>query len=135
MSPGLRDYLRLLRVSARASSSSRTFVTPVGQPSGATPGSRSSGHTSIETYRYNNPLSAVAGATCAESLRGVSMKPRLLTRKQAADACNMSVEFIRDRMADGSLPFFKMGRAVRISSDDLDAYLQSSRSDTSGGAS
>ncbi len=40
-----------------------------------------------------------------------------------ADVTDTSVEFIRDRIADGTLPAYRIGRMVRVKVSDLQALL------------
>jgi excisionase family DNA binding protein len=46
----------------------------------------------------------------------------LLTRQQAADHLNVSLQWVKDRLAEGAFPHLKLGRAVRIRQADLDAF-------------
>jgi len=50
--------------------------------------------------------------------------PLLLTRRQSADYLNVSLQWVKDRLAEGAFPHLKLGRAVRIRRSDLDAYVE-----------
>lgn len=47
----------------------------------------------------------------------------LLTIEQAAGRINMSTRYVRRLVAERRLPTYRLGRAVRISGVDLDAYV------------
>jgi excisionase family DNA binding protein len=51
----------------------------------------------------------------------------LLTAAQAADRLGTSVRFIRRLVAQRRIPYLKVGRHLRISSDDLDAFIAAGR--------
>ena len=53
-----------------------------------------------------------------------------LTIEQAADRLGMSARFVRRLVAQRRIPFHKLGRCVRISRDDLDAFAASTRVET-----
>jgi excisionase family DNA binding protein len=47
------------------------------------------------------------------------------TIKEAAEETNTSTQFIRDRIADGSLPAYRLGsRLIRIRREGLEALKQ-----------
>lgn len=53
--------------------------------------------------------------------------PRLLSVKEAAHRLNVSVGFVLDHAAGRRRPLLervKMGRSVRISSDDLEKFIE-----------
>lgn len=50
-----------------------------------------------------------------------------LTVEQAADYLNTSVRFIRRLIAERRIPFHKIGRHVRLSVEDLDAFINAGR--------
>ena len=62
-------------------------------------------------------------------VRGMSTKPALtshnrpLTLRAAADYCGVSVETMRARVADGTIPAARLGTAIRIRPADLDALF------------
>ena len=47
----------------------------------------------------------------------------LLTAAEAADRLGTSVRFIRRLVAQRRIPYLKVGRHLRISRDDLDAFI------------
>ena len=51
----------------------------------------------------------------------------LLTVEQAADQLGTSVRFIRRLRAERRITFIKLGKHIRIDSNDLDAYVQAGR--------
>lgn len=57
------------------------------------------------------------------------MNSQLLSTPQAAKYLNVSIAFLeRDRWAGARIPFVKIGsRAVRYRLDDLEAHIQSNR--------
>ena len=55
--------------------------------------------------------------------------PWYLTRQESADLAAMSLEWIKARLADGSLPHYKFGRSVRIDRDELITFLSAQRGD------
>ena len=48
---------------------------------------------------------------------------QFLTRADVADLLGMSPEWVRSRLEDGSIAYYKLGRSVRISVEDLEAFL------------
>lgn len=46
---------------------------------------------------------------------------KYLSPKQAAEKSGLSVETIRRRIADGTLPASRVGRLIRIRAEDLEA--------------
>lgn len=62
------------------------------------------------------------------TVRGMSTKhstsnDRPLTLQAAADYCGVSVETMRARVHDGTIPAARLGKAIRIRRDDLDALF------------
>jgi excisionase family DNA binding protein len=51
----------------------------------------------------------------------------LLTVDQAAERLGTSVRFIRRLRTEGRIPVVKLGKHIRIDSNDLDAYIAASR--------
>ena len=51
----------------------------------------------------------------------------LLTVEQAADRLGTSVRFIRRLRTEGRIPVIKLGKHIRIDSNDLDNYINASR--------
>jgi excisionase family DNA binding protein len=51
----------------------------------------------------------------------------LLTVDQAAERLGTGVRFIRRLRTEGRIPVVKLGKHIRIDSDDLDAYIAASR--------
>lgn len=54
----------------------------------------------------------------------------LLTVEQAAEAMNVSVRFVRRIIADRRIAVHRLGRHVRISRDDIDAFVAAGRSES-----
>jgi excisionase family DNA binding protein len=52
---------------------------------------------------------------------------RLLTVEQAADYMNTTVRFVRRLVAERRIAFVKLGRHVRLSTSDLDAFVAAGR--------
>lgn len=52
------------------------------------------------------------------------MSGPLLTARDVAERLNLSTETILEWIRRGELPAFRLGRAIRIREDDLDAWLQ-----------
>lgn len=52
---------------------------------------------------------------------------RLLTATEAADRLGTSVRFIRRLVAERRIPYLKVGRHLRISSADLEAFVAAGR--------
>ncbi len=55
------------------------------------------------------------------------MLDRLLTPQEAADRLGTSVRFIRRLVAERRIAFVKVGRFVRITSGDLEAFIAAGR--------
>jgi excisionase family DNA binding protein len=51
----------------------------------------------------------------------------ILTVEETADRMNMSVRYVRRLVADRQIPFHRIGRAIRITATDVDAFLASTR--------
>jgi excisionase family DNA binding protein len=51
----------------------------------------------------------------------------LLTVDQAAERLGTGVRFIRRLRTEGRIPVVKLGKHIRIDSDDLDAYVAANR--------
>ena len=51
----------------------------------------------------------------------------VLTVEQAADRINMSARYVRRLVAERRIPFYKVGRCVRIKASDLAAHLDAGR--------
>lgn len=66
-------------------------------------------------------------ASCSSG--GVAIRDALLTVEQAADRLGTSVRFIRRLIAERRIPFYKIGRHVRIAPPDLEDYITASRID------
>lgn len=64
-----------------------------------------------------------------------SPTPRLMSRREVAEYLGVSLEFVRDRLASGSLPHYKLGRSVRVAEADVVAYLAQARRVQTGGRS
>jgi excisionase family DNA binding protein len=58
----------------------------------------------------------------------------LLTVDQAAERLGTSVRFIRRLRTEGRIPVVKLGKHIRIDSNDLDAYITASRQEANGRA-
>lgn len=63
-----------------------------------------------------------------------SVKPRLISEEQAATYLGMSRQFLRKSRMDGNRanhtdapPFVRIGRLIRYSVDDLDAWIDAHR--------
>lgn len=61
--------------------------------------------------------------------RGAAARPpgKLLTVEQTAERLAVCGKTVRRLVASGALPALRVGRAVRISEDDLRVYLASCR--------
>ena len=84
-----------------------------------------------ERQRKLPPASApatTAGFQSAESQKPVSVFPALLTVNQAAAALGISPRTLRRLLAEGQLAHVRVGRLVRVSPLDLDAYITLNRS-------
>lgn len=55
--------------------------------------------------------------------------PVLLTLEQAAERLCTSVRFLRRLRAERRLPFVKLGKHLRVSVADLDAFIAACRED------
>jgi len=55
--------------------------------------------------------------------------PRLLTVDETAEAMNVSARFVRRLIAERRIAVHRLGRHVRISRDDIDAFVAAGRSD------
>ena len=51
----------------------------------------------------------------------------LLTVEQAADRLGTSARFIRRLRTEGRIPVIKLGKHIRIDSNDLDTYINAGR--------
>ena len=51
----------------------------------------------------------------------------LLTVEQAAEHLGTSVRFIRRLRTEGRIPVIKLGKHIRIDSNDLDIYINAGR--------
>jgi len=54
----------------------------------------------------------------------VASAPRWLSLQEAADHVGMSVKTLRRMISAGNLPAYRLGKAVRIKPEDLEATLQ-----------
>jgi excisionase family DNA binding protein len=54
-------------------------------------------------------------------------RPKLLTIDEVADRTSLSERTVRRLIASGALPAHRIGRAVRVSEDDLARFLAASR--------
>jgi excisionase family DNA binding protein len=59
--------------------------------------------------------------------------PRLVDVAGAALYLGVSERFARRLVSDRRLPIYKLGKLVRVSTDDLDEYLRASRRPAVGG--
>ncbi|MBA3742591.1 helix-turn-helix domain-containing protein [Sporichthya sp.] len=59
----------------------------------------------------------------------------LLTVEQAAQRLGTSVRFVRRLRSERRIAVVKLGKHVRIASDDLDAYIESGRQEAHPDAS
>ncbi len=55
---------------------------------------------------------------------------RMLTVEEVAELLALSTKSIRRAIADGLLPHFRFGGAIRVAPEDLDAYRNRSRGGT-----
>ena len=62
------------------------------------------------------------------------MKPKLINEKETAQYIGMSTAFLRQARCDGQIgnrtpgpPYYKIGRAVRYSIEDLDRWLEENK--------
>lgn len=53
----------------------------------------------------------------------MSTNEKMLTVNEAAMRIGMSARHVRRLVAERAIPFYKVGRSVRISATDIDAYL------------
>jgi excisionase family DNA binding protein len=53
--------------------------------------------------------------------------PQLLTIDEAATRMSMSTRYVRRLVAERRIPFYRLGRSVRIDPADLAAHVQSGR--------
>jgi excisionase family DNA binding protein len=67
--------------------------------------------------RFQRPTSGPQGPT-----RG-----RPLTLPEAAAYLNVAERYMRRLVTDRRIPYFKVGRLLRFSAEDLDAFLEASR--------
>ena len=65
----------------------------------------------------------------------VAERPRFFTPKTLADELQLSERTVRQMLADGTIPSYKVGGARRVSHIDLDEYLVSARQTTTKGSS
>ena len=56
-----------------------------------------------------------------------SERPVLLSVEEAAERLDTPVRFVRRLVAERRIPFHKVGRYVRLSSEDLDNFLEAGR--------
>src|SRR5262245_21643955 len=71
--------------------------------------------------------------TCPENAK---RDPQLMTAREVAQKLRLSVSFIYERIADGSLPHFRLGSGqggIRVSEEQLAAYLRSHEQHGKGG--
>lgn len=54
----------------------------------------------------------------------VAKRTQALSIRDAAEAFGVSTDTIRRRIADGTLPAFKVGRVIRIRPEDVDAFMR-----------
>lgn len=55
---------------------------------------------------------------------GLGALPRLLTLKQAAEELGVKLSTLRSAIWNGELPQVRLGRSVRIDSNDLEAWIE-----------
>jgi excisionase family DNA binding protein len=75
--------------------------------------------------RVENQLSTVQG----NASNGVHARPRLLTATDVARELNVSRSFAYQMMQRGTIPVVRLGRAVRVRPQDLDAFIDANVSD------
>lgn len=51
----------------------------------------------------------------------------LLTIDQAAQRLNMSTRYVRRLVAERRIPFHRIGRAIRLTTTDVDAHITAGR--------
>ena len=54
-------------------------------------------------------------------------KRRLFNVNEVADALGVCTKTVRRRIAEGVLPYHLIGRQIRVSGDDFDAYIATQR--------
>jgi excisionase family DNA binding protein len=79
------------------------------------------------TSRTSNPRSRVAEANAASRMLRRPV-PQLRTIDETAEVLNTSPRAVRRLIEAGALPVHRFGRLVRVSDDDLAAFLAASRS-------
>jgi excisionase family DNA binding protein len=57
----------------------------------------------------------------------IGSSENLLSRKQAAQRLGLSIRNLTYRIKDGSIPYVRLGRLIKIIPSDLDRYIQSHR--------
>jgi excisionase family DNA binding protein len=79
--------------------------------------------------RASNPTQRVIPNPAARmSMRGRPLS-KLRTIDEAAELFNASPRTVRRLIESGALPVHRLGRLVRISDDDIAAFLAANRSD------
>ena len=63
-------------------------------------------------------------------MSAVAERPRFFSPKTLADELRLSERTVRQMLADGTIPSYKVGGARRVSHVDLDEYLVSARQTT-----
>lgn len=48
---------------------------------------------------------------------------KLISLQDYAEECGVTVKFLRDRIADGTLPAYKLGSVIRVDPDEADQAL------------
>jgi excisionase family DNA binding protein len=83
------------------------------------------------TFRTANPPRSPASAPASRgtgSARRGQPITKLLTIDEVAEVLNVSPRTVRRLIDEGALPVHRLGRLVRISDDDLAAFLAANRS-------
>src|SRR5262249_39371347 len=79
----------------------------------------------------NNPAQRPAPKRAVHAAGTVRGRPvtQLRTVGETAELFNTSIRSVRRFIASGALPVIRLGRSVRISDDDIAAFLAANRSD------
>jgi excisionase family DNA binding protein len=58
----------------------------------------------------------------------MSEQPGMLTSKQVAERCSVSVMTVSRWVRDGRIPALRFGKTIRFRPEDVDAFIEQARS-------
>lgn len=84
-------------------------------------------HRLPEAERPSVARCSAAGSTAVQPPFDVSAAPALLTKEQVAKVLQVTPRTVHSYIESGELPAVKIGRRVRITTEDLRAFIERHR--------